>query len=87
MTKTREVMPPVGEEANTARTVNKHLLQLADVACAKAERSRQRWHLARHSKPLEVSARLRRRMLKHQAIAYHLDTVFRGRYEPGQHSS
>ena len=83
MTKTREVMPPFQQETNTARTVNKHVLQLADGAHAKAERSRRKWHMASLTSTPEVAARLRRRMLKHQAIACHLDAVCRGCYEPG----
>ena len=83
MTKTREVMPPVGQEANTARMVNKHLLRLADGAHAKAERSRRKWHMAKLTSTPEVAASIRRGMLKHQAIAYHLDTECRGRHEPG----
>ena len=83
MTKTREIMPPVGQEANTARTANRHLLQLADSAHAKAKRSRRKWHTARLNSPPEVVARFRRQMLKHQAIANHLDTECRGCYEPG----
>ena len=83
MTKTREIMPPVGQEAKTARTANRHLLQLADGAHAKAERSRRKWYTARLTSPPEVAARFRRQMLKHQAIAYHLATECRGRYGPG----
>jgi hypothetical protein len=83
MTKTRESMPPVGQEANTARTANRHLLQLADGAHAKAKRSRQKWHTARLTSPPEVAARFRRQMLKHQAIANHLDAECRGCYGPG----
>ena len=82
MTKTREIMPPVGQEAKTARTANRHMLQLADGAHAKAERSRRKWHTARLTSPPEVAARFRQQMLKHQAIAYHLDTECRGCDEP-----
>ena len=52
-------------------------------AYAKAERSRRKWHTARLTSPPEVAARFRQQMLKHQAIAYHLDTECRGCYEPG----
>jgi hypothetical protein len=52
-------------------------------AYAKAERSRRKWHTARLTSPPEVAARFRRQMLKHQAIAYHLDTECRGCHEPG----
>ena len=83
MTKTREIMPPVGQEANTARTANRHLLRLADGAYAKAERSRQKWHMAKLASTPEVAASIRRRMLKHQAIANHLDGECRGCYGPG----
>jgi uncharacterized lipoprotein YmbA len=82
MTKTRKVMPPVGQGTCSTRTVNKHLLQLAEGAYAKAERSRRRWHRAKWTKPPGIAARLRQRMLKHQAIAYHLDTACRGCHEP-----
>jgi hypothetical protein len=83
MTETREVMPPVGQEPSTARTVNEHLLQLAAGAYAKAKRSRRKWHLVSLVSAPEVAASICRRMLKYQAIAFHLDTVCRGRYEPG----
>ena len=83
MTKPREVMPSVGQEASTTRMVNRHLWQLSDGAYAKSERSRRRWYTARLTSPPEVAARFRRQMLKHQAIAYHLDTECRGCYEPG----
>jgi hypothetical protein len=82
MTKTREVMPPAGQEASTTRTVNKHLWQLADEAHAKVERSRRKWHIARLTGTPEVTASIHRRMLKHQAIANHLDTDCRGCDEP-----
>ena len=78
MTKTRGLVPPVQEEVPASRMVKVHLLQLADGAYAKAERSRRSWYRARRTKPPEFVARLRRRMLKHQAIAYHLHTVCRG---------
>ncbi len=83
MTKTRERVPPVQQEDPTVRTVKMHLLQLAEGAYAKAERSRRSWYGARRTKTPEVAARLRRRMLKHQAIAYHLDEECRGCHEPG----
>jgi hypothetical protein len=51
-------------------------------AYAKAERSRRKWRIARLTSAPEVAARFRRRMLKHQAIAYHLDTELRGCHEP-----
>lgn len=51
-------------------------------AYAKAERSRRRWYVARVSGTPEVAARFRRQMLKHQAIAYHLDAKCRGCDEP-----
>jgi hypothetical protein len=82
MTKEREITPPVGQMAKTARTVNRHLLQLADGAYAKAARSRRKWRMARLTGTPDVAARFRRQMLKHQAIAYHLDTECRGRDEP-----
>jgi hypothetical protein len=78
-----DVVPSLQQEPVTSRTVNKHLLQLADGAYAKAERSRRKWHMARLTSTPEVAASIRRRMLKHQAIAYYLDAVCRGRYEPG----
>ena len=78
MTKTKGPVPPVQKTVPVGRTVRLHLLQLADGAYAKAERSRRSWYRARRTKPPEVAARLRRRMLKHQAIAYHLDSECRG---------
>jgi len=62
--------------------VTSSLLGLMHDAYAKAERSRRKWHTARLTSPPEVAARFRRQMLKHQAIAYHLDTECRGCYEP-----
>ena len=82
MTKTRELVTPVQQEAPTDRTVRTHLFQLANGAYAKAERGRRSWYRARRTKPPEIAARLRRRMLKHQAIAYHLDTACRSCHEP-----
>ena len=78
MTKARELVLPAQQEATTDRTVRTHLFQLADGAYAKAERSRRSWYRARRTKTPELATRLRRRMLKHQAIAYHLDTECRG---------
>jgi hypothetical protein len=78
-----DIVPSLQQEPLTTRTVNRHLLQLADGAYAKAERSRRKWHTARLTSPPEVAARFRRQMLKHQAIAYHLDTECRRCYEPG----
>jgi hypothetical protein len=83
MIKTKKLVPPGQEELPASRMISIHLLQLADGACAKAERSRRSWHRARRTKPPEVAARLRRRMFKHQAIAYHLESECRGRHEPG----
>ena len=83
MTKPRGVMPSVGPEANTSRMVSRHLWQLADGAYAKAERSRRKWYMARRTSSPEVAASIRRRMQKHQAIAYHLNTACRGYHEPG----
>jgi hypothetical protein len=79
---TSDLAPSLQREPPTTRTVNKHMLQLADGAYAKAERSRRKWHMARLTRPPEVAARFRRQMLKHQAIAYHLDTECRGCDEP-----
>ena len=83
MIKTKKLVPPGQEELPASRMISIHLLQLADGAYAKAERSRRSWYRARRTKPPEVGARLRRRMLKHQAITYHLDTACRGCHEPG----
>jgi len=83
MTKTSKLLSPVGQEAKTTRTVNEHLLQLAEGAYAQAERSRRKWYMARRTKSPGIAARLWQRMLKHQAIAYHLDTACRGYHEPG----
>jgi hypothetical protein len=52
-------------------------------AYAKAERSRRKWHMARLTSTPDVAARFRRQMLKHQALAYHLDKECRGCHEPG----
>jgi hypothetical protein len=82
MTKTRELVLPVQQGDPTHRTVKIHLFQLAGVASAKAERSRRSWYRARRTKNPETAARLRRRMLKHQAIAFHLDTACRRCHEP-----
>ena len=78
MTKTKGPVPPVQETVPVSRTVRLHLLQLADGAYAKAERSRRSWYRTRRTKTPEVATRLRRRMLKHPAIAYHLDSECRG---------
>jgi hypothetical protein len=51
-------------------------------AYAKAERSRRKWRMAKLTGTPEGAARFRRQMLKHQAIAYHLDTECRGCDEP-----
>jgi hypothetical protein len=78
MTKTKGPVPPVQETVPVSRTVRLHLLQLTDGAYAKAERSRQSWYKATRTKTPGIATRLRRRMLKHQAIAYHLDSECRG---------
>jgi hypothetical protein len=78
MIKTRELVPPAQQEAPTDRTVKTHLFQLADGAYAKAERNRRRWYRARRTQPAWVAAQIRQRMLRHQAIAFHLDTECRG---------
>ena len=52
-------------------------------AYAKAKRCRQRWYAARRTQPREAAVRIRQRMLKHQAIAYHLDKACRRCHEPG----
>jgi hypothetical protein len=78
---TRAVMPPVQAQSLPTRTANKHLLQLAHEANARAELSRQRWHLAKRKAP-EVAARFRQQMLKHQAIARYLVTQCQGCHEP-----
>jgi hypothetical protein len=83
MIKTKKLVPPGQEELAASGMVSIHLLQLADRAYAKAERSRRSWYRATRTKPPEVAARLRRRMLKHQALAYHLDTACRVCHEPG----
>jgi hypothetical protein len=62
--------------------VTSSLLGLMHDAYAKAERSRRKWHTARLTSPPEMAARFRQQMLKHQAIAYHLDTECRGCHEP-----
>jgi hypothetical protein len=82
MTKTREVVAPRQAESWTTRTVNEQLVQLAAAAHANAERCRRQWHMARRTKASAVVARIRRRMLKHQVIAYQLDTECRGCREP-----
>ena len=46
MTKTKGPVPPVQETVPVSRTVRLHLLQLADGAYAKAERSRRNWYRA-----------------------------------------
>ena len=79
---TRDVKPSLQRESHTIRTVKRHLLQLADGAYAKAKRSRRKWHMAKLTSTPEVAARFRQQMLKHQAIAYHLDTECRGCDEP-----
>jgi hypothetical protein len=83
MIKTRELVPPAQQEAPTDRTVKTHLFQLADGAYAKAERNRRRWYRARRTQPARVAAQIRQRMLRHQALAYHLDRECRGCHEPG----
>jgi hypothetical protein len=62
--------------------ITSSLLGLMYDAYAKAERSRRKWHVARLTSTPEVAARFRRQMLKHQAIAYHLDKECRGCDEP-----
>jgi hypothetical protein len=83
MTKTTGHVLPFQQKALADPIVQLHLLRLADGAYAKAERSRWSWHRVRRTKTPEAAARLRRRMLGHQAIAYHLDTACRGYHEPG----
>lgn len=78
MTKTRGFVPPAQLEAPTDRTVKTHLFQLADRAYAKAERNRRSWYRARRIQSPKVAALIRKRMLKHQALAYHLDSDCRG---------
>ena len=63
--------------------VTSSLLGLMHDAYAKAERSRRKWRMAKLTGPPGVAARFRRQMLKHQAIAYQLDTECRGCHEPG----
>jgi hypothetical protein len=75
---THDVVPSLQQEPLTTQTVNRHLLQLADGAYAKAERSRRKWYMARRTSTPEVAASIHRRMLKHQALAYHLDSECRG---------
>jgi hypothetical protein len=62
--------------------ITSSLLGLMHDAYARAERCRRKWNVAKRTEPPDVAARVRRRMLKHQAIAYHLDTECRGCYEP-----
>ena len=83
MTKMRDLVPPVQQEAPTDRTVRTHLFQLANGANARAERSRRRWYRARRTRPARVAVRIQRQMLKHQTLAYHLDTECRRCHEPG----
>ncbi len=78
MTTTAGHVPPFQQKPPADRTVKRHLLQLADGAHAKAERSRRSWYRTRRTKIPEVAARLRRRMLKYQAIACHLESECRG---------
>jgi hypothetical protein len=78
MTKTAGHVPPFQQKAPADRTVKLHLLRLAEGAYAKAEGSRRSWYRTWRTKTPEVAAWLRRRMLKHQAIAYHLDSECRG---------
>lgn len=78
MIKTKKLVPPGQEELPASRMVSMQLLQLADGAYAKAERSRRSWYRTRRTKTPEVAARLRRRMLKHEAMACHLDSECRG---------
>jgi hypothetical protein len=78
MTKTNGPVPPVQETVPVGRTVRLHLLQLADGAYAKTERSRRSWYRATRTKTPGIAIRLRRLILKHQAIAYHLDSECRG---------
>jgi hypothetical protein len=83
MIKTKKLVPPGQEELPPSRMVSIHLLQLADGAYAKAERSWRSWYGARRTKTPGIATRLRRRMPKHQAIAYHLEEVCRGCHGPG----
>ena len=48
-------------------------LSLALDAYAKARRARWRWQAARLAGDAQAAERARRLMLRHQAIAYHLD--------------
>jgi hypothetical protein len=77
MTGTTRDVPPFQQKAPADRIVKRHLLQLADGAYAKAERSRRSWYRTRRTKTPEVATRLCRPMLKHQAIAYYLDSECR----------
>jgi hypothetical protein len=54
-------------------TSSSHLLRLALDACAKAECARRRWQAARLAGDKAKAERARQLMLRHQAIAYHLD--------------
>ena len=55
------------------RGSNSSLSCLALDAYAKAEHARQRWQAARLAGDTQAAERARRLMLRHQAIAYHLD--------------
>lgn len=78
MTKTKKLVPPGQAELPASRMVSIHLLQLADGAYAKAERNRLSWYRARRTQPARVASQIRQRMLRHQALAYHLDSECRG---------
>ena len=58
------------------------LSRLARDAYTKAERARRRWQAARLIGDTQAAEQARRLMLRHQAIAYHLDPGRRMRYEP-----
>ena len=79
---TSDLVPSLQQESHRIRTVKTHLLQLADGAYAKAERSRRKWYITKLTSTPEVAVSIRRRMLKHQAIANHLDAECRGCDEP-----
>jgi hypothetical protein len=83
MIKTKKLVPAGQEELPASGMVSIHLLQLADRAYAKAERSRRSWYRARRTQPARVASQIRQRMLRHQALAYHLDTEYSGYHEPG----
>jgi len=54
------------------------IARLASEASTKAERARHRWQAARLMGDAEAARRHRRSMLRHQAIAWHLDPLRAG---------